>query len=154
MLLKFRSAVISFMFLWPLSCERLPYLKYKSNRGYSERSSLDFYIETVGNNIIIGGFITLQGNNITSPLKIQLDNKADDTYGYTPPFENSTNTDFEFMGMAIAVASSSQVIITPLQCKVENNHIIIESFDFDGNTSPTLSGNNKFLCFPTQIITE
>lgn len=122
--------------------------------SYTIQGTSDFYIETVGNNIIIGGFITLQGNNITSPLKIQLDNKVDNIYGYTPPFENSSNTDFSFMGMAIAVASSSQVIITPLQCKVENNHIIIESFDFDGNTIPTLMGNNKYLCFPIQIITE
>ena len=122
--------------------------------GYSIQNTTNFYIETTGNNIIIGGFITLQGNNITSPLKIQLDNKVDNTYGYTPPFENSSNTDFQFMGYGIAVASSSQVIITPLQCKVENNHIIIESFDFDGNTIPTLLGNNKYLCFPIQIITE
>ena len=122
--------------------------------SYSIRGTNDFYIETVGNNIIIGGFITLQGNNITSPLKIQLDNKVDNTYGYTPPFENSSNTDFSFMGYGISVASSSQVIITPLQCKVENNHIIIESFDFDGNTIPTLMGDNKYLCFPIQIITE
>ena len=122
--------------------------------SYSIQGTNDFYIETVGNNIIIGGFITLQGNNITSPLKIQLDNKVDNTYGYTPPFENSSNTDFSFMGYGISVASSSQVIITPLQCKVENNHIIIESFDFDGNTIPTLMGNNKYLCFPIQIITE
>lgn len=122
--------------------------------SYSIQGTRNFYIETVGNNIIIGGFITLQGNNITSPLKIQLDNKVDNTYGYTPPFENSSNTDFSFMGMAISVASSSEVIITPLQCKVENNHIIIESFDFDGNTIPTLLGDNKYLCFPIQIITE
>lgn len=122
--------------------------------SYSIQGTKDFYIETVGNNIIIGGFITLQGNNITSPLKIQLDNKVDNTYGYTPPFENSSNTDFSFMGYGISVASSSQVIITPLQCKVENNHIIIESFDFDGNTIPTLMGDNKYLCFPIQIITE
>lgn len=124
------------------------------DNSYSIQNTNDFYIETVGNNIIIGGFITLQGNNITSPLKIQLDNKVDGTYGYTPPFENSSNTDFSFMGYGIAVASSSQVIITPLQCKVENNHIIIESFDFDGNTIPILLGNYKYLCFPIQIITE
>ena len=122
--------------------------------GYSIQSSRDFYIETSGNNIIIGGFITLQGNNITTPLKIQLDNKEDNGYGYTPPFENSSNTDFQFMGMVIAVASSSEVIMTPLQCKVENNHIIIESFDFDGNTIPTLMGDYKYLCFPIQILSE
>lgn len=119
---------------------------------YSVQSTRDFYIETTGNNIIIGGFILLQGNNITTPLKIQLDNKVDDIYGYTPPFENSSNTDFEFMGLAISVGSTTHV--TPLQCKVKNNHIMIQSFDFNGNRIPPLTGDYKYLCFPTQIITE
>lgn len=125
--------------------------KLDSN-GYSIQETTNFYIETAGNNIIIGGFISLQGNNITTPLKIQLDNMEDAPTGYTPPFENSSNTDFEFMGMAISVSNGTQE--TPIQCKVENNHIIIESFDFDGNNIPPLTGNYKYLCFPTQIITE
>ena len=122
--------------------------------SYSIQNTNDFYIETSGNNIIIGGYIELQGNLITTPLKIQLYNKVDYTYGYTPPFENSSNTNFGFMGMAISVASSSQITMTPLQCKVENNHIIIQGFDFNGHTIPALSGKYTYLCFPTQVLTE